>query len=53
LQETHAEKEAKRLHSKADPTLAISEAEPCMSCHSLRVRVIRSQLTRNQLLSPP
>ncbi|KAF4448587.1 hypothetical protein F53441_8006 [Fusarium austroafricanum] len=28
LQETHAEKEAKRLHSKADPTLAISEAEP-------------------------
>ncbi|KAM0563901.1 hypothetical protein ACHAPJ_000108 [Fusarium lateritium] len=28
LQESHAEKEAKRLHSKADPTLAISEAEP-------------------------
>lgn len=28
MQETHAEKEAKRLHSKADPTLAISEAEP-------------------------
>ncbi|KAH6690421.1 hypothetical protein F5X68DRAFT_69783 [Plectosphaerella plurivora] len=26
--ETHAEKEAKRLHSKADPTMAISEAEP-------------------------
>ncbi|KPM43627.1 hypothetical protein AK830_g2917 [Neonectria ditissima] len=28
LHETPAEKEAKRLHSKADPTLAISEAEP-------------------------
>ncbi|KAH8177601.1 Protein of unknown function DUF2406 [Sarocladium implicatum] len=26
--ETHEEKEAKRLHSKADPSLAISEAEP-------------------------
>ncbi|KAL1908237.1 hypothetical protein Sste5344_005995 [Sporothrix stenoceras] len=26
--ETHAEKEAKRLHSKADPTMAIIEAEP-------------------------
>ncbi|EPE06784.1 hypothetical protein F503_03211 [Ophiostoma piceae UAMH 11346] len=26
--ETHAEKEAKRLHSKADPSLAIIEAEP-------------------------
>lgn len=27
--ETHEEKEAKRLHSKADPSLAISEDEPC------------------------
>ncbi|CAK7217757.1 hypothetical protein SEUCBS140593_003316 [Sporothrix eucalyptigena] len=26
--ETHAEKEAKRLHSKADPTMAMIEAEP-------------------------
>ncbi|GAO14447.1 hypothetical protein UVI_02031600 [Ustilaginoidea virens] len=26
--ETHEEKEAKRLHSKADPTLAMNEAEP-------------------------
>ncbi|CAK7219765.1 hypothetical protein SCUCBS95973_003929 [Sporothrix curviconia] len=26
--ETHAEKEAKRLHSKADPTMAMVEAEP-------------------------
>ena len=26
--ETHAEKEAKRLHSKADPSMAIFEAEP-------------------------
>ncbi|KAL2144148.1 hypothetical protein VTI28DRAFT_9523 [Corynascus sepedonium] len=28
LHETPAEKEAKRLHSKADPTLAMQEAEP-------------------------
>jgi hypothetical protein len=28
LHETHAEKEAKRLHSKADPRLAMNEAEP-------------------------
>lgn len=36
LHETPEEKEAKRLHSKADPTVAMSEAEPCMSplfCH--------------------
>lgn len=31
LHETHAEKEAKRLHSTADPTFALNEAEPCMS----------------------
>jgi hypothetical protein len=30
VHETPAEKEGKRLHSKADPTLAISEAEPGM-----------------------
>jgi hypothetical protein len=29
LHETSAEKEARRLHSKADPTLAMQEAEPC------------------------
>ncbi|GAB1310357.1 hypothetical protein MFIFM68171_00567 [Madurella fahalii] len=28
LHETHAEKEAKRLHTKADPRLAMQEAEP-------------------------
>ncbi|CAN8099471.1 unnamed protein product [Discula destructiva] len=28
LFETHREKEAKRLHSKADPTMALSEVEP-------------------------
>ncbi|KAK6216253.1 Glucose-6-phosphate 1-dehydrogenase [Pestalotiopsis sp. IQ-011] len=28
LHETHAEKEAKRLNTKADPTLAMQEAEP-------------------------
>ena len=31
LHETSAEKEAKRLHSKADPTLAMNEMEPCTS----------------------
>ena len=30
LTETSAEKEAKRLHTKADPTLAMNEAEPGM-----------------------
>lgn len=29
LTESHREKEAKRLHSKADPSLAMTEAEPC------------------------
>lgn len=28
LVETHREKEAKRLHTKADPTMALSEIEP-------------------------
>lgn len=31
LHETSAEKEAKRLHSKADPSVAMNEAEPCKS----------------------
>lgn len=29
LHETSAEKESKRLHTKADPTLAMQEMEPC------------------------
>ena len=29
LTETHEEKESRRLHTKADPTMAITEAEPC------------------------
>lgn len=32
LIETHHEKEAKRLHSKADPNMAMDEAEPGMFC---------------------
>ncbi|KAL6858534.1 hypothetical protein J3F83DRAFT_346410 [Trichoderma novae-zelandiae] len=28
LHETHAEKDSRRLHSKADPTMAMNEAEP-------------------------
>lgn len=31
--ETHVEKERQRLHSKADPTMAMNEAEPCTSSH--------------------
>jgi hypothetical protein len=29
LHETHEEKESRRLQSKADPSMAITEAEPC------------------------
>lgn len=36
--ETHEEKEAKRLHSKADPTLAMNEAEPCKPKPNMLVR---------------
>lgn len=31
VHETHNEKESRRLHSKADPSLAMNEAEPCTS----------------------
>lgn len=34
LVETSAEKESHRLHSKADPTMAITEAEPGMNAPS-------------------
>lgn len=29
LHETHEEKDSKRIHSKADPSMALAEAEPC------------------------
>lgn len=29
LHETHQEKDSKRLHTKADPSMALAEAEPC------------------------
>lgn len=38
LTETSAEKEAKRLHSKADPTMALSEREPAMEAQTLSER---------------
>ncbi|KAI1188859.1 hypothetical protein F5B17DRAFT_241232 [Nemania serpens] len=38
LTETSAEKEAKRLHSKADPTMALSEREPAMEAQTLSAR---------------
>jgi hypothetical protein len=34
LFETHEEKAAKRLQTKADPSMAITEAEPCKYSHS-------------------
>jgi hypothetical protein len=46
LTETSAEKEAKRLHSKADPTLAINEAEPC--AYSLRISWKTDEYTNTQ-----
>lgn len=35
LKETSADKEKGRLKSKADPTMAINEAEPCMSSRTV------------------
>ncbi|KAI0394787.1 hypothetical protein F5Y17DRAFT_234985 [Xylariaceae sp. FL0594] len=38
LTETAAEKEAKRLHSKADPRMALNEREPAMEAQTLSER---------------
>jgi hypothetical protein len=35
LTESHGEKEANRLHGKADPSMALSEAEPCKSAATI------------------
>ncbi len=45
--ETHAEKESRRLHSKADPTMAMNEAEPCLSPHRTAAR----QSSRRHMLT--
>lgn len=45
LTETPAEKEAKRLHSKADPTLAMNEAEPGKAC-SIRPVVLPAMASK-------
>lgn len=56
LHETSAEKEAKRLHSKADPTLAMQEAEPgeqtVWTSHPALL-LISSQLRLPQPSNPP
>ncbi|KAI0203942.1 hypothetical protein F4808DRAFT_393522 [Astrocystis sublimbata] len=38
LVETSAEKEAKRLHSKADPRMALNEREPAMEAQTISAR---------------
>ncbi|GKT42371.1 uncharacterized protein ColSpa_02552 [Colletotrichum spaethianum] len=58
LHETHQEKEAKRLHSKADPTVAMSEAEPsavqAMTKTSLApLRAIQHKDTTGNPISEP
>ncbi|KAH8885047.1 hypothetical protein GQ53DRAFT_366541 [Thozetella sp. PMI_491] len=58
LHETSAEKEAKRLHSKADPTLAISEMEPAAVAAGVRsslasVRDIQHRDQTGQLITEP
>ena len=52
LLESHAEKEANRLHSKADPTLAISEAEPCL-CPLFTLMAQKFANISSQLPLPP
>ncbi|KAG0650917.1 Uncharacterized protein D0Z07_2759 [Hyphodiscus hymeniophilus] len=41
LHETHQEKESHRLQSKADPSMAITEAEPCKYLHAAAPAVAR------------
>ncbi|GJC80196.1 uncharacterized protein ColLi_03034 [Colletotrichum liriopes] len=58
LHESHQEKEAKRLHSKADPTVAMSEAEPsavqAMTKTSLApLRAIQHKDTTGNPISEP
>ncbi|OBR15302.1 hypothetical protein CH63R_00482 [Colletotrichum higginsianum IMI 349063] len=58
LHESHQEKEAKRLHSKADPTVAMSEAEPsavqAMTKSSLApLRAIQHKDTTGNPISEP
>ncbi|KAM0520183.1 hypothetical protein ACHAPE_003463 [Trichoderma viride] len=58
LHETHAEKDSRRLHSKADPTLAMNEAEPSveavMAATSLSpLRAIQHKDTYGNVIADP
>ncbi|KAL7790419.1 hypothetical protein V8C37DRAFT_179303 [Trichoderma ceciliae] len=58
LHETHAEKDSRRLHSKADPTLAMNEAEPSveavMTATSLSpLRAIQHKDTYGNVIADP
>jgi len=54
LVESHGEKEANRLHSKADPSMALSEAEPSAVAADYRssMRPIRALQHRDSLGNP-
>lgn len=51
LRETPAEKEAKKLRTKADPTVAMQEAEPCKWTH-FKALLLRATANSSQLRSP-
>lgn len=49
LHESAAEKESNRLHTKADPSVAMNEAEPCMSWSHLPQSCAMSFVARPSL----
>ncbi|KAI1739274.1 hypothetical protein F4680DRAFT_141480 [Xylaria scruposa] len=57
LTETSAEKEAKRLHSKADPRMALNEREPAMEAQTVSerpaLRSIQHRDTLGNLIADP
>ncbi|KAJ2997691.1 hypothetical protein NUW58_g577 [Xylaria curta] len=57
LTETSAEKEAKRLHSKADPRMALNEREPAMEAQTTSerpaLRSIQHRDTHGNLIADP
>lgn len=57
LTETHQEKQSRRLTSKADPTLAMNEAEPCTSHDLTAIRVTYTEtaaiaINQSSMLAP-
>ncbi|TRX97757.1 hypothetical protein FHL15_001512 [Xylaria flabelliformis] len=57
LTETSAEKEAKRLHSKADPRMALNEREPAMEAQTVSerpaLRAIQHRDPQGNLIADP